>query len=112
MEVTFLLIQQIPINELVEILLYAAGAAFSLILVSLSISAYTKSDMKNLKYAIGAFSLFCGFLIYESLELLFSFDNPITDIVIPSASLAILVLFFMAVTKKFNQQINRNRNLQ
>jgi hypothetical protein len=61
MEVTFLLIQQIPINELVEIFLYAAGAAFSLILVSLSISVYTKSDMKKLKYAIGAFSLFCGF---------------------------------------------------
>jgi len=108
MEVTFLLIQQIPINELVKILLYAAGAAFSLILVSLSISAYTKSDMKNLKYAIGAFSLFCGFLIYESLELIFSFDNPIIDIVIPSSSLAILVLFFMAVTKKFNQQIKGN----
>ena len=108
MEVTLLLIQQIPINELVEILLYAAGAAFSLILVSLSISAYTKSDMKKLKYAIGAFSLFCGFLIYESLELIFSFDNPITDIIIPSTSLAILVLFFMAVTKKSNQQVNHN----
>jgi hypothetical protein len=108
MEVTFLLIQQIPINELVEILLYAAGAAFSLILVSLSISAYTKSDMKKLKYAIGAFCLFSGFLIYESLELIFSVDNPITDIIIPSTSLAILVLFFMAVTKKSNQQVNHN----
>ena len=61
MEVTFLLIQQIPINELVEIFLYAAAAAFSLILVSLSISVYTKSDMKKLKYAIRAFCLFCGF---------------------------------------------------
>jgi hypothetical protein len=65
MEVTYLLIQQIPINELVEIFLCAADAAFSLILVSLSISAYTKSDMKKLKYAIGAFSIFCSFLIYE-----------------------------------------------
>jgi hypothetical protein len=42
------------------------------------------------------------------MELIFSIDNPITDIIIPSTSLAILVLFFMAVTKKSNQQVNHN----
>ncbi|HEY6950489.1 MAG TPA: hypothetical protein VI146_07750 [Nitrososphaeraceae archaeon] len=46
-----------------------------------------------------AFSLFCGFLIYENLEHLFSIDNPFTDIIIPSTGLAILAFFLLAVIK-------------
>jgi polyferredoxin len=56
--------------------------------------------MKKLQYAVIAFSLFCGFLIYENLEHFFSLDNPFTDIIIPSMGLAILVFFFTAVIKK------------
>ena len=94
------LIQQIPINDVIEALLYAAGTVLSAILTALSIFAYRKSGMKKLQYAVIAFSLFCGFLIYENLENLFGIDNPYTDIIIPSMGLAILVFFFIAVIKK------------
>src|SRR5436309_15733854 len=94
------LIQQIPINDVIEALLYAAGTVLSAILVALSISAYRRSGLKKLQYAVIAFSLFCGFLIYENLENLFGIDNPYTDIIIPSMGLAILVFFFIAVIKK------------
>jgi hypothetical protein len=94
------LIHQIPISDLIEILLYVLGSILSVILVKLSVSAYLKSGLKRLRYAIFAFSLFCGFLIYENLEHLFSIDNPFTDIIIPSTGLAILVFFFLAVIKR------------
>ena len=94
------LIHQIPITDLIEILLYVLGSVLSAVLVALSISAYLKTGLKRLRYAILAFSLFCGFLIYENLELLFSFDNPFTDIIIPSTGLAILVFFFLAVINR------------
>ena len=94
------LIHQIPISDVIEILLYVLGSLLSAVLVALSISAYLKSGLKKLKYAILAFSFFCGFLIYENLEHLFSFDNPFTDIIIPSTGLAILILFFLAVIKR------------
>ena len=93
------LIHQIPISDLIEILLYVLGSVLSVVLVALSISAHLNSVLKRLRYAILAFSLFCGFLIYENLEHLFSFDNPFTDIIIPSTGLAILVFFFLAVVK-------------
>ena len=93
------LIHQIPISDLIEILLYVLGSVLSVVLVALSISAYLKSGLKRLRYAILAFSLFCGFLIYENLEHLFSIDNPFTDIILPSTGLAILVFFFLAVVK-------------
>jgi hypothetical protein len=94
------LIQQISINDVIEASLYAAGSVLSAILIALSISAYRKSGIKKLQYAVIAFSLFCGFLIYENLENLFGIDNPYTDIIIPSMGLAILVFFFLAVIKK------------
>ncbi|HEX9317544.1 MAG TPA: hypothetical protein VF884_01280 [Nitrososphaeraceae archaeon] len=89
-----------PINDLIEMLLYFVGSGLSAVLIALSISAYRKSGLKKLQYAIIAFSLFCGFLIYENLEQLLSFDNPFTDIIIPSSGLAILVFFFLAVAKR------------
>jgi len=94
------LIQQSPINDVIEALLYAAGTVLSAILTALSIFAYRKSGMKKLQYAVIAFSLFCGFLIYENLENLLGIDNPYTDIIIPSMGLTILVFFFLAVIKK------------
>jgi hypothetical protein len=100
MQIIGLLIQQILINDVIEMSLYAVATLFSVILTALSISAYRKSGIKKLKYAVAAFALFCGFLIYEILEQLLSLDNPFTDIIIPSSALAILIFFFMAVIKK------------
>jgi chromate transport protein ChrA len=100
MELVFSLIQQVPISDLVEVILYVIGSAFSLILLSLSISAYRKNPQKRLKYAITAFFLFGVFLTYENFEHAFTLDNPFADIIIPSSTLAILILFFLAITKK------------
>ena len=100
MELVFSLIQQVPTDDLFEIILYLMGSLFSLILLSLSISAYRKNPQKRLLYAITAFSLFGVFLIYENFEHAFTLDNPFADIIIPSSTLAILVLFFLAITKR------------
>ena len=100
MHIITLLVQQMLVNNVIEISLYFAASLFSAILTALSISAYRKTGLKKLQYAVAAFALFCGFLIYEILEQLFSLDNPFTDIIIPSSVLAILIFFFMAVIKK------------
>jgi hypothetical protein len=39
-------------------------------------------------------------LIYENFEHAFSLDNPFTEIIIPLITLAILVLFFLAIIKR------------
>ena len=100
MHIFELVIQQIAFNDIVEMLLYVVGSIFSAVLVALSISAYRKSGLHKLQYAIVAFSLFCVFLIYENIEHLFLNENPITDIIIPLTGLAILELFFMSVVRK------------
>jgi hypothetical protein len=94
------LIQQVPILEIVEMLLYTAGAILSIFLVGLSVFSYRKSGLKKLQYAAIAFSLFCIFLIYEGFEHFYSLDNAFTDIVIPLSGSAIILFFFLAVIKK------------
>jgi hypothetical protein len=100
MQILVLLIQQIPFIELVEMLLYAAGAILSAVLVALSIFSYYRSRLKKLLYAAIAFLLFGIFLIYESFEHFYGLDNAFTDIVIPFSGLAIILFFFLAVIKK------------
>ena len=80
MELVFSLIQQVPL--------------------SLSISAYRKNPQKRLLYAITAFSLFGVFLTYENFEHALTFENPYADITIPASTIGILVLFFLAITKR------------
>ena len=94
------LVHQILISDVIEMVLYIIGSVLSGVLIALSISAYRKNGLKRLQYAVMAFSLFCAFLIYENLEHFFAIDNPFTDVIIPSSGLAILVFFFIAVTRK------------
>ena len=94
------IIQQMAFSDVLEMLLYIAGSILSAALVARSIFSYQKSGLKKLLYAAVAFTLFCAFLIYESLEHFYSLDNPFTDIVIPSSGLAIILFFFLAVIKK------------
>lgn len=95
-----LLISQTTFYDWMEIFLYIGGSVLSAVLTVLSISAYRKTRLHKLQYATIAFILFLAFLIYENIEHLLLFDNPITDIIIPSTGLSILVFFFMAETKK------------
>ena len=90
------------IYDTIEGIIYVVGAIFSVTLLALSISAYKNTGLKKIKYAIVAFGLFAFFLLYEYLEHTFkkSFNTPYTDIIIPSMSLAIVVLFFLAIIRK------------
>src|SRR4051794_27125905 len=90
------------IYDTIEGIIYVIGTIFSIALVALSISAYKSTGIKKIRYAIVAFGLFAAFLLYEYLEHTFkgSFNTPYTDIIIPSSSLAIVVLFFLAIVRK------------
>jgi len=98
--VSRIIFSSIDIFELLEGLVYVGGAVFAALLVALSLSAYRNSRLKNLLYAVVAFSLFVIFLIYEYMEHTYDFDTPVTDIVVPFMVLAILVLFFLAIIKR------------
>ena len=75
-------------------------AIFSLLLLALSITAFKKTGLKVTIYAIIIFALFAIQQILEYLEEIFiSLDTPITDVISSSMTLAILVLFFLAIVR-------------
>jgi hypothetical protein len=86
-----------PITQAVKI----AIAAFSLLLLGLSISAYKKTALKKILYAAVAFGLFAIQMFVDYLEDAFeAFDTPYTDVIFFGITLTILVLFFMAIVRK------------
>ncbi len=86
-----------PITQVIKI----AIAAFSLLLLALSISAYRKTAFKKILYAAVAFGLFALQMFVDYLEdAIEAFDTPYTDIVFFGITLAILVLFFMAIVRR------------
>jgi hypothetical protein len=86
-----------PITQAIQI----AIAAFSLLLLGLSISAYKKTALKRILYAAVAFGLFAIQMFFDYLEDAFEvFDTPYTDVIFFGITLAILVLFFMAIVRK------------
>jgi hypothetical protein len=88
--------------ESIESVILAATGIFSLLLLALSILAYKRTHIKKIVFAAIAFSLFAIQLILGSLEEAFGIleEPPIGDILISSMTLAILVLFFLAIVKK------------
>jgi|Tabmets5t2r1_1033131.scaffolds.fasta_scaffold162230_1 hypothetical protein len=97
-----ILILALGLYDVIEGTIYIIGTFFSLTLLALSITAYRNTHLRKIMFAIIAFGLFAAFLFYEYLEHAFgpAFDTPYTDIIIPSMSLAILVLFFLAFVRK------------
>jgi hypothetical protein len=86
-----------PITQAIKI----AIAAFSLLLLGLSISAYRNTHIRRLVYAAVAFGLFSLQLFFDYLEdAVPAFDTPYSDIIFFGITLAILVLFFMAIARK------------
>jgi hypothetical protein len=86
-----------PITQAIKI----AIAAFSLLLLALSISAYRKTSFKKILYAAVAFGLFALQMFVDYLEdAIDAFDTPYTDIIFFGITLAILVLFFMAIVRR------------
>ena len=88
----------------IESVIQAAIGIFSLLLLALSILAYRRTSLKKIIFAAIAFSLFAIQLILESLEESLGIleEPPIGDILSSAMTLAILVLFFMAIVRKSN----------
>lgn len=86
-----------PITQAIKI----AIAAFSLLLLGLSISAYKKTAIKRILYAAIAFGLFAIQMLFDYLEdAAEGFDTAYSDIIFYGLTLAILVLFFIAIVRK------------
>jgi hypothetical protein len=96
---------QTEVFEDIETVIMAVTGVFSLLLLALSISAYKKTGMKKIIYAAAAFALFGIQLLFESLEEAFEvLDTGYGSIITSSMTLAILVLFFLAIVQK-NRQV-------
>ena len=75
-------------------------AIFSILLLALSITAFKKTGLKVTIYAIIIFALFAIQQILDSLDDIFiTLDTPIIGVIISSMTLAILVLFFLAIVR-------------
>ncbi len=86
-----------PITQAIKI----AIAAFSILLLGLSISAYRKTALKRILYAAIAFGLFAIQMFFDYLEdAVEGFDTAYSDIIFYGITLAILVLFFIAIVRK------------
>ena len=84
----------------VENIIAVAIGVFSLLLLALSITAFRKTRLRITIYAMIIFALFAiqQLLDYSS-NIYRSLDTPITDVVISALTLAILVLFFIAIVR-------------
>lgn len=93
----FLEIEPFGIDNVLEI----GIIIFSVILFALSITAYRNTGIKKILFAAAAFALFAIQLFVDSIEdYLGFFGEDATDILVALITLAILVLFFMAIVRK------------
>jgi len=100
LNIFFSLIHEIEPYEGLENAVALGIGIFSLLLLALSITAYRKTGLRFTIYAIIIFALFAIQQTIEFLEDTFSsLDTPITDVIISSLTLAILVLFFLAIVR-------------
>lgn len=73
---------------------------FSLLLLALSITAYRKTGLRITIFAIIIFALFAIQQLLDYLDNIYSaLDTPLTDVTISAITLAILVLFFLAIVR-------------
>ena len=101
LELILLFLHQTGQYNIIEGIIYGIGTAFCIFMLVLSVSAYSKTNVQKIKYAITAFGLFAVFLSYESIEKFFKPKyTAYTDIFIAPIVLAIVVLFFFAITRK------------
>jgi hypothetical protein len=95
------LLLQTDVFENIETVILAVTGILSLLLLALSISAYRKTGLKKIIYAAAAFALFGVQLLFESLEETFEvLDTGYGSVITSSMTLAILILFFLAIVQK------------
>jgi hypothetical protein len=76
-------------------------AAFSVLLLGLSISAYRKTALKGIIYAAAAFGLFAVQLFFDYAEdAVEGWEQPYNDVIYYAMTLGILILFFLAVVRR------------
>ena len=93
-------IQSEPYDPIVQIIKIGI-AAFSVLLLGLSLSAYKKTALKSVIYAAVAFGLFAAQLLFDYLEdVVQGWQQPYNDVIFYAMTLAILVLFFLAVISR------------
>ncbi len=93
-------IQSEPYDPIVQIIKIGI-AAFSVLLLGLSLSAYKKTALKSVIYAAVAFGLFAAQLLFDYLEdAVQGWQQPYNDVIFYAMTLAILVLFFLAVVRR------------
>jgi hypothetical protein len=91
-----------PVVQIIKI----AIAAFSIRLLALSISAFKKTAVRNIIYAAFAFGLFAVQLFFDYLnDAIAGFEQPYSDVIFYAMTLAILVLFFLAIVRR-KEQVN------
>ena len=98
--VLFSVISQIDSFEGLENAIALGITVISLSLLALSVTAYRKTRLKVTIYAIIIFALFAIQQFIDYLDnIIVVLDNPITDVVVSSLTLAILALFFLAIVR-------------
>ena len=96
----FSVISEIDTYEKLENGIALGIAIFSLLLLALSVTAFKKTGLRVTIYAIIIFALFAVQQFLDYLDNIFvELDIPITDVIISSMTLAILVLFFLAIVR-------------
>jgi hypothetical protein len=86
-----------PIVQIIKICI----AAFSVLLLGLSLSAYRKTALKSIIYAAAAFGLFAAQLLFDYLEdAVQGWEQPYNDVIFYAMTLAILALFFLAIARR------------
>jgi len=86
--------------EGLENLIAVGISVFAVLLLALSITAFRKTGLRMTIYAIIIFALFFIQQLLDYLDNIFSsLDNPVTDISISALTLAILVIFFLAIVR-------------
>ena len=95
------LLLQTEFFDSIESAIQAATGIFSILLLALSISSYRRTGFNKIKYSAAAFALFAVQLLFESLEDTFEvLDTGYGSVLASSMTLAILVLFFLAIVQK------------
>ena len=98
--VLFSVISQIDSFEGLENAIALGITVISLLLLALSVTAYRKTRLKVTIYAIIIFALFAIQQFIDYLDnIIVALDNPITDVVVSSLTLAIMALFFLAIVR-------------
>jgi cytochrome c oxidase assembly factor CtaG len=93
--------------EVAEDVIYLLSALFAFVLLALSVSAYLKTRIKILRYAIIAFALFAAYLTYEYLDEVYEeqVDTPYNDIVFGLVTFGVTLFFFLAIVRQRRRKI-------